>query len=249
MLDTTRLKQLAIKEQTLEINITREYCQHLFLYYFYKIDEHIDQILFKGGTALRIIFKSPRYSEDLDFSANKIYMINDLLNIISQRLADENIVVEVQDNKETADGYIAFLKFNLPSVLDSPIIKINIRQTHKELQSSSKVILNQFVPTYHLLCLNDEKIVQEKIQAFRERVKARDFFDLYYMLKNDDLRGYVTKYGKKYSEDILTRLDRLTDQELKNELSNLLPVSFKNLYTGDGFRATLRRQIERYMIL
>ena len=39
---------------------------------------------FKGGTALRIIFKSPRFSEDLDFSAYNISIpeINQLVDEI-----------------------------------------------------------------------------------------------------------------------------------------------------------------------
>ncbi|MDP2684754.1 MAG: nucleotidyl transferase AbiEii/AbiGii toxin family protein [bacterium] len=248
MLDISQLQQLAIREQTQEINITREYCQHLFLSYFYKINEHTDQILFKGGTALRIAFQSPRFSEDLDFSAKKTYMVSDLLTILSKKLEDENINIEIQDNNETATGYIAFIKFNLPSILDSPIIKINIRQTHRELESSSKLIINKFIPSYHLLCLNEREMVREKIQAFHQRVKARDFFDLYFMLTSNELRGYVTMHGKEYQDDIINQLDRLSDQELKNELTNFLPISFKNLYTGDGFRSTLRKQIEKYIL-
>ena len=176
-------------------------------------------------------------------------MIDDLLNKISQDLASENIIIEIQDSIKTKGGYLANLKFNLPSIIDSPIIKINIREVHKDLESSSKVVQNKFIPTYHLLCLNDKELVREKVQAFHERIKARDFFDLYYMLHNDTLRGHVIAQGKQYRDDILNQLDRLSDQELKNELTNFLPISYRNLYTGDGFRATLRKEIERYIII
>ena len=39
----------------------------IFLSYLYQ-EPGSEKLLFKGGTALRIVFKSPRFSEDLDFS-------------------------------------------------------------------------------------------------------------------------------------------------------------------------------------
>jgi len=48
-------------------NIVREYFQHVFLEQLYRLDE-AERMLFKGGTALRVIYGSPRFSEDLDFS-------------------------------------------------------------------------------------------------------------------------------------------------------------------------------------
>lgn len=44
----------------------RDYVQHLFLSALYA---HSQALLFKGGTALRVLHRSPRYSEDLDFNA------------------------------------------------------------------------------------------------------------------------------------------------------------------------------------
>lgn len=38
---------------------------------FYQ-EKEAEAILFKGGTALRLIYQSPRFSEDLDFSGFKI---------------------------------------------------------------------------------------------------------------------------------------------------------------------------------
>lgn len=249
MLDVEQLREFSVKNQTLEINILREYCQHLFLSYFYKLGEDTNQILFKGGTALRIIFQSPRYSEDLDFSANKVYMMDTLLTGLAQSLGEENISARISDNSKTSGGYIAFITFDLLGFTDHPKIKINIQQKEEELKSHSMVIQNQFVPPYPLQYLTDEILVKEKIQAFQERVKARDFFDLYYMLGNAQLRGYVVKAAKAYKGNILDQLDRLTDQELKNELSNFLPINYRNLFTGTGFRDTLRQQIERYVVL
>lgn len=68
MISNEALEKLATQYQTgVFPNIVREYFQHVFLSELYKLPE-TEKILFKGGTALRIINGSPRFSEDLDFS-------------------------------------------------------------------------------------------------------------------------------------------------------------------------------------
>src|SRR3989338_1313089 len=68
MITIEALEKLARQYQTgVFPNIIREYFQHVFLEELYKLPE-AKQMLFKGGTALRIIYGSPRFSEDLDFS-------------------------------------------------------------------------------------------------------------------------------------------------------------------------------------
>src|SRR3989338_7514835 len=67
MLTPDKLRELAVKKQTTELNIRREYVQHIFLSYFYQ-QQQSENIFFKGGTALRLIYNSPRFSQDLDFS-------------------------------------------------------------------------------------------------------------------------------------------------------------------------------------
>ena len=71
MLEENRIDELAVKYQTTKINIYREYIQHVFLSLLYQQKES-REILFKGGTALKLVYQSPRYSEDLDFSLGKI---------------------------------------------------------------------------------------------------------------------------------------------------------------------------------
>ena len=68
MMNLENIREFTRKYQTNDKNIIREYTQHLFLSNLYKINGS-EKLLFKGGTALRIIHSSPRFSEDLDFTA------------------------------------------------------------------------------------------------------------------------------------------------------------------------------------
>ena len=67
MITLTQLKPFAHKYKTNDATVFREYLQLLFLSQLYQHSQ-AKQIIFKGGTAIHLIFKAPRFSEDLDFT-------------------------------------------------------------------------------------------------------------------------------------------------------------------------------------
>src|SRR3990167_10233420 len=67
-------KRLAIDEFT----IIREYIQVVFLSIFYSTPKS-QKVYFKGGTAIRLLLKSSRFSEDLNFTTELIVQELDLL--------------------------------------------------------------------------------------------------------------------------------------------------------------------------
>src|SRR3972149_1697860 len=69
MITKDQIKNLSEIFQIDEFSIFREYLQLIFLSYLYQ-EKGASKIIFKGGTALRLLFGSPRFSEDLDFSTN-----------------------------------------------------------------------------------------------------------------------------------------------------------------------------------
>ncbi|PIU51647.1 hypothetical protein COS91_03400, partial [Candidatus Desantisbacteria bacterium CG07_land_8_20_14_0_80_39_15] len=106
------LENVSVKNQTNVVNVIREYCQHLFLSYFYQEDDS-EQVLFKGGTALKIIHQSPRFSEDLDFSGFSISFkkIEDLLETILSKMEGEGIETDIVESKKTTGGYLGVIHF------------------------------------------------------------------------------------------------------------------------------------------
>src|SRR3989338_3631770 len=101
MITQDAIKKLATQYRTSEFpNIVREYFQHLFLSQLYRL-ENSDNILFKGGTALRIIYGSPRFSEDLDFSIFRVEQysqkefIEDLFAAVLMEIEKAGIKVEL----------------------------------------------------------------------------------------------------------------------------------------------------------
>jgi len=101
MISSDALRNLVNKYQTTELNVRREYVQHLFLSYFYQQSAG-DRVYFKGGTALRLLFNSPRFSEDLDFSSclTGTHSIEEAVLETLVAVERENIQTDLQESKK-----------------------------------------------------------------------------------------------------------------------------------------------------
>lgn len=249
MLDTKFLQALATKKQINELCVYREYCQHLFLSYFYS-KKGADRFLFKGGTALRIVFQSPRYSVDLDFSADVIDVqdIENLLLDVIQDFQNEGLIIsKIPSSESTSGGYISFLDFT--SQIFNPRIQLNIQKKEAEsLGSSSKLVVNEFTSPYSIVYLKDEILISEKIEAFltRENAKERDFFDLYFILNDSYLRGLVRRDNSLKSR-ILDRMNTIDDNQIREGLRELLPVNYQSLLINSNLKMQIRRLVESYL--
>ncbi|MBU1046097.1 nucleotidyl transferase AbiEii/AbiGii toxin family protein [Patescibacteria group bacterium] len=242
MISRQFIAELSTKYQTSEQNIAREYCQHLFLSYLYKRKES-EKLLFKGGTALRIIFGSPRFSEDLDFSGYNfsIEEINSLIDLVLIDMSKEGINFQKEVNPgtagETSGGYYAIVELKLLE-FDSEIrIQISLRDK-KGLKSNTQLVENDFIAPYAIVFLEEGILVREKIQALLERAKSRDFFDLYFILRSRCLIGYVPQDISNLKEKIMEALQNGWEKELKI----FLPASYHPLLKN--FKERLMREIE-----
>jgi len=185
MLDATSLNKFTEKFQTSEMNVAREYCQHLFLSYLYE-QPMSDQICFKGGTALRIVFQSPRFSEDLDFTALKItkHQIETCFINVLERFHQATIPAELEEAKETTGGYLGRASFMVLGI--KVIIRIELSQRRgKPVHGDSNVIQNVYIPPYTLVHVPKSLIIEGKIQALLNRHKPRDFYDYFFLLHGD----------------------------------------------------------------
>ena len=240
------ITDIATKYQTTEGNVAREYCQHLFLSYFYKKPKS-EKVLFKGGTALRLVFKSPRFSEDLDFSAINagtitVPEINELIDGVIVDIKNEGIECEKILNPgtqgETTGGYFAIIKMKMLE-FDSEIrLQISFRSPNEAI-SSTTLIQNDFIAPYVMIYLTESLLVSEKIQALLERKKPRDFFDLYFILRSNELVKFIPKIP-----NLKSQLIEIINQErgIEGELKIFLPVSYQTLLKD--FKDRLQKEIE-----
>lgn len=236
MLDQSAIKQLATKLQTTELNIAREYCQHLVLQALFE-QPLSSQMLFKGGTALKIIYNSPRFSEDLDFSSNlTTAQIKALIAGSAHRFEQENIICQIIESKPTSGGYFAKLQISVYKLDISIEFNVSTR-SKKEIKSESHLITFELAPSYSLSALEQQFLVKEKIQALLTRSKPRDYFDLYFILRHNlVLPKNITAYLPKLK-------DKIKRQNNYQELKNFLPINYHLLLKN--FKDTLLTELNR----
>jgi len=152
-------------------------------------------IVFKGGTVLKkVYFEDYRFSEDLDFTL----LDNDITNeqifdwfseVIKYIQEEANIPLEITDNNEHEDGGINFY-INYVGPLGglgaNKRVKVDISRS-EQLQYEP-VMQNTFLgysdqEEHQLLCYPLEEVLVEKLRSIMQRMQARDFYDIWYLLE------------------------------------------------------------------
>jgi len=220
MISQDAITKFADRYQTTELTIRREYLQHLFLSYFYK-QGNTDNIYFKGGTALRFIYKSPRFSEDLDFSSSlkEVETIEQIMISTFAQIDHEGIQVEIEEVKKTTGGYLAILHLKTDSTIIPIQLEISLRG--EELKGETTAIVSDLFPTYTVIQLQKRQIVDGKIAALLSRKKPRDFYDLYFMLR----AGLLSIEQKNLLFQALEALRQSSNLNFEQELKRFLPKS------------------------
>lgn len=237
MLTEEQIKELAVKLRSNFVNVAREYIQNLFLNIFYAQDGS-DSIFFKGGTALRILYRSPRFSEDLDFSTPKINrsLLDDLLQETMLGLEQEGLRVELQESALTSGGYLGEITCKIGSSQIGMALEISGRK--KNASGQITIVENPYIPTYSLISLKKEELIAEKIEALLNRKKPRDFYDLYFMLRANLMPE------KRVLKEIKPLVEK-TKIYFKKELMEFLPIDQHRIIKD--FKALLLNEIKRYV--
>ncbi len=237
MIDQNYLQTIAVKNQTSFDNVAREYLQQLFLSVFYQLPGS-EKFLFKGGTALRLVFRSPRFSEDLDFSATgEINVFESLLINTLSDLGDSGIECNLLTAEKTTGGHIA--KISAKIYDRKYTIMFNISQRRKKTDKGERnTVAGDYFPGFPVSILEKKSLVNEKIEALLTRSKPRDFFDLYFILRSNLLSSTEKEILKKVIPVLLkTKLD------FNRELKVFLPKSYWSIIKD--FKTILTGEIER----
>jgi len=241
MLKIEEIEKLSTKYQMSLVAVAREYCQHNILANFYN-QRGSEKLLFKGGTALRILFRSPRFSEDLDFTAiyNPTYReIEDILTNTLGDLHNWGFNINLLEAKKTTGGYLAKINFSLHQLKFLIKIEISFRKSDKKIQSQTSPVQNEYIHTYNIVHLPSVEIVDGKISALLTRAKARDWYDLYFFLRG---RMLEVKHKKQLPE-LLEKLKN-SKADFKKELKDFLPRSHQIILKD--FQANLIREIKKF---
>lgn len=252
MLDTVNLRKLAKEFEIDEFTVLREYLQIHFLDRFYKIPK-LSGVYFKGGTAIRLLFGSSRFSEDLDFSSRvEIPRLRNFLNSATKKLIPEFPGLKIKEVK-TVEGYSA--KLYLPTEISRQDLTVKLdfsrREVVKEKLTSpieTRLPISGVVLVEHL---SKEELLAEKIRALVIRQKGRDLFDLWYLLSKNtriDIRLMQKKfdlYDKKFSyEELKNIVENWDERDLEQDIRRFLPIPERRII-GELKRLTLEKLTAR----
>ncbi len=178
-----------------------------------------DKVVFKGGTALRLAYDSPRFSDDLDFSVLKNANTDDFIDVC-KNISSNNPNIELVESLKKFNTLFALFKINDSSISQNFSIKIEISTRKEDLKKDkdySLILLKSSVSPINLIgnTFSLEKILSDKLNIEPKRI--RDVFDIWFIKQN---------LGDK---DIKMDFSGFNKNEVKRELNKLLPVSYRGL--------------------
>lgn len=251
MLDKETAQELS-KELRIDLfTVYREYIQLIFLKHFYS-QKNTEKIFFKGGTALRFLYGSFRFSEYLDFTsiATKIELEN-LINSTLPNLKKELGAIDFSEKKSIKDSFSSKIIYNLSDFKFPLTIRLDFSLREKPVLPDSKYIETTFPisPSPIIPCLDIKEMLAEKIRALIIRGQGRDIFDLWFLLtKKITLDwGLVNKKMDLYrmgvdKKRLLSSIQSMSDKEIKMDLARFLPLTHRKLV--DNIKESTIKKIE-----
>lgn len=233
MITKDQLLVLAKKYKTNEAVVLREYLQVWFLSRLYSFSGG-EKIFFKGGTALHLIFRNPRFSEDLDFSVLLgLSGFERFIKMIFETLSSEE-EVEFRERK-TLTGK-RFLITARPAMVSYPVfINLDFSFREKVLSGEKSIIKTEFpvLFTAYVYHLSAQEILAEKMRAIMTRRKGRDLYDLWFLASMGVLpKGKLIWEKFKYynlekikAHDIIKRIESFPKKEFILDLRPFVPIN------------------------
>jgi len=200
------------------------------------------RLIFKGGTALQKCYFLERFSEDLDFNSEE--EIN-LKETIEKGLKDFFIDFDSEINVHDKGTNLIFkIKGPLFNGNKNSFCKIQIDLSFREkIMLTPNLIriakrINE-TPSFDLFVMNEEEILAEKIRAIYTRNKARDVYDLAFLLNkgikiNKNLVEKKLEFDRvNFSESSLIKKisekEKIWESEMKPLLNNF--IKFKEIFS------------------
>lgn len=201
MLHQLLVENLAKNLKIAPLNIIREYLEIEVLDALSRSDIS-KELIFYGGTALRLAYGSFRYSEDLDFllKNHKPGHKEELKSALAA-VAENNRGVEAEDIHDKRWTLFGLLRIR-HELLKHPIrIKVEMSKKKNGISSENALLTSPATNKEPLFRTADlESVYKLKTAAMRNRQLARDWFDYWYLCqktKREKETGLTFPFDKK----------------------------------------------------
>lgn len=202
-----KARKIGVRDQQIE----KDYILSWILQGIAQHEQLSPAIVLKGGTVLKkVYFEDYRFSEDLDFTL----LDNDLTNeqifewfseLFKFIKEEANIPLEIIDDNEHEDGGINFyINYVGPLGGLGANKKVKVDISRSEKMEFEPVVQDVFLgytdqEEHQLLCYSLEEVLVEKLRSVMQRMQARDFYDIWYLLEihKMDIDFYIAEFRAK----------------------------------------------------
>lgn len=214
MINYLQVQRLALKNNVSPEIIEKDYFIELVLFYFSKDSSLCENLVFRGGTALKkVYFPEYRFSEDLDFvidNKKEINIYQEMIIQILQKISSDYPIKMDKRSMFKSDQLQLFITYDIiPDIRGVKELKVDILQDYYIPKHERKRLLftypefenkNSVLETYAL-----ESVVCDKIGRILDvDNEPRDLYDLWYLLKlNLDINIIRKEFKNKYGYEIL----------------------------------------------
>jgi predicted nucleotidyltransferase component of viral defense system len=154
----------------------------------------------------------------------------------------EGVQTEIVESKSTSGGYLAIFQFKTSEYKSQIQIEISLRNG-KKISQTAVLIQSDLVAPYTLIHLKEDLLIAEKIRACLTRGKARDFYDLYFILRKPHMPFKEAFIQDKQLKSRILNALKSGNLNFKRELKAFLPVNQHMIIKG--FPEILMTEIER----
>ena len=264
MIKPSEIQQKARSAEVRDQQIEKDYVLSWILNGIAQHKELSKLIVFKGGTVLKkIYFEDYRFSEDLDFTLLDNNTPNELIFSLFRETfeyvkEEANIPLEIIDNNEHEDGginfYISYLG-PLGGQGNNKSVKVDISRSEQLV--FAPVMKNAFIgytdlEEHQLLCYPLEEVLVEKMRSVMQRMQARDYYDIWYLLEQHgmDIDFYTTEFKTKCSSKNLNAIDfhkKITERipQYKARWKSSLQDQIKNLPDFEQVEREVQRHVKK----
>lgn len=184
-----------------------------------------NKVVFYGGTALRLVYNSPRFSEDINLLQIKAITMNEFEEFLKSAIK-ENANWKLKDIKDKRNTVFALILVNDDKLKQSFSVKVEVHKPPKPMAIETELSIIKSptsILSPLLLVPTLPELKKLKENALIGRQKARDIFDLWYISKS--LRENFVLPDK---------IPSFSERDFKNELQVFLPRQYylviKQLY-------------------
>ncbi len=222
--------------------IEKDYLQHIVLLVLYRIIH--DELVFKGGTALQKTYGLNRFSEDLDFTMAQAFDVESVLQRVLHGLKLFGCEATKRKKKEGLPGLTYVIKIQGPlfTGADHSLASVRLEISQREnvllpVKSSMITPVYQDLPAYSVAVMDGSEIMAEKIRAILTRNRARDVYDLWFLIQkqkrttiqlvNEKLKYYNMVFSDEQLENALLLKEKIWTHEMSQLIS--LEIDFEGI--------------------